>query len=194
MGGGAGDRRRDCAAFVRRVRSAVRSRLPDRRRGCPQSASRGHQRLGAVQPARGAAADRAPVPGPAPGGAAPHSGNKDAAAQSSPVGASAERALRGGRTHRLEGRLRPVATGASRAQSVAGGRSGDERRDRGEDRERAVLSAARLRDADAGARGRPCGHRPLFRPPGALGRGGACRARARRRGCRPRRSSRCASA
>ena len=41
---------------------------------------------------------------------------------------------------------------------------------RGEDRKRPLLSSARIRDADAGARGRPRCHRPLLRPTCAIGR------------------------
>ena len=141
----------------------------------------GAQRVGAIQPARRAAAGRAPVARYTPRGAAPHPGNQDAAAQSPAVGAAAKRALRRGRTGRMARGLRPLAPRARRAQSAAGRRPGNQRRDRGEDRERPLLSAARLRDADAGARGRPRRHRPLLRPAGAVGGGGARRAASRTR-------------
>ena len=106
--------------------------------------------------------------------------DKDAAAQSPAVGAAAKRALRRGRADRMARGLRPLAARARRAQSAAGRRPGNQRRVRGEDRERPLLSPARLRDADVRARGRPRRHRPVLRPAGAVGGGGARRARARR--------------
>ena len=89
MGRGARDRRRDRAVFLHRDRTARRQRPRDGRSGRTPLPSRGAQRLGAIQPARGLAAGRAAVSGRAPGGAPPHPGSQDDAAQSSAVGAAA---------------------------------------------------------------------------------------------------------
>ena len=81
----------------------------DGRGGRAPLPSGGRQRVGAIQPARGHAAGRAPVPGGPPRGAPPHPGDQDAAAQSPVVGAAAARALWRGRANGLARGLRPVA-------------------------------------------------------------------------------------